>query len=93
MQENLSIFEYTKFHILRFFYRFYGYTKNLKPNREIFAVKHSSWYVLVLGIIIVLLLMIGIVTLTNPHASIIITPQTSIQNAIKNVVFSLPDEL
>lgn len=37
--------------------------------------------------------MIGIVSLTSPHASVIITPQTSIQNAIKNVVFVPQDQL
>lgn len=56
-------------------------------------MKHSSWYMLILGIIIVLLLMIGIVSLTSPHASVIITPQTSIQNAVKNVVFVPEDAL
>ena len=48
---------------------------------------------LILGIITVLLLMIGIISLTTPHASVIIRPQTSIQNAIKNVVFVPQDEL
>lgn len=48
---------------------------------------------LILGIIIVLLLMVGIVSLTSPHASVIITPQASIQNAVKNVVFVPEDEL
>lgn len=42
---------------------------------------------LVIGIIVILLLMIGIVSLTTPHAGIIITPQTSIQNAVRNVTF------
>lgn len=37
--------------------------------------------------------MIGIVSLTSPHASLIITPQTSIQNAIKNVVFVPQDQM
>lgn len=42
---------------------------------------------LVIGIIVILLLMVGIVSLTTPHAVIVITPQASIQNAVKNVTF------
>ncbi len=40
-----------------------------------------------LGIIVVLLLIIGIVSLTSPHATIIINPQVTLQNAIGNIVF------
>lgn len=46
---------------------------------------------LVIGIIVVLLLMVGIVSLTTPHAVIVITPQASIQNAVRNVTF-IPEE-
>ncbi len=94
LQENLSVFEYVRYHVARFLSRFFFITKNLKPRKiGVFEVKHSSWYMLILGIIIVLLLMIGIVSLTSPHASVIITPQTSIQNAVKNVVFVPEDAL
>lgn len=47
---------------------------------------------LVLGIVVILLLMVGIISLTSPHATITITPQTSIQNAMKNVTFLPEDE-
>ncbi len=48
---------------------------------------------LVIGIIVILLLMIGIVSLTTPHATIVITPQTSIQNAVRNVTFVPEDAM
>jgi hypothetical protein len=48
---------------------------------------------LVIGIIIILLLMIGIVSLTTPHAAIIITPQAGLQNAVRNVTFVLEDSM
>jgi len=48
---------------------------------------------LVIGIIIILLLMVGIVSLTTPHAVIIITPQAGLQNAVKNVTFVLEDSM
>lgn len=90
----MSVFEYIRYHVSRFFGRFFFFAKNIKPRQiGVFEVKHSSWYMLVLGIVIVLLLMVGIVSLTTPHASVIITPQTSIQNAVKNVVFVPEDEL
>ncbi|MCB9807318.1 hypothetical protein H6768_05595 [Candidatus Peribacteria bacterium] len=66
-------------------------TKKIQPRTDIFSVKHSSWYMLVIGIIVVLLLMIGIISLTTPHAVIIITPQASIQNAVRNVTFVLEE--
>lgn len=65
--------------------------KKIQPRADIFSVKHSSWYMLVIGIIIVLLLMVGIVSLTTPHAAIIITPQASVQNAVRNVTFVLEE--
>jgi hypothetical protein len=46
---------------------------------------------LVLGIIILLLIMIGIVSLTTPHATIVITPQINIQNSAKNITF-IPED-
>jgi hypothetical protein len=48
---------------------------------------------LLIGIIVILLLMVGIVSLTTPHAAIVITPQTSIQNAVRNVTFVLEDAM
>jgi ABC-type transport system involved in multi-copper enzyme maturation permease subunit len=60
---------------------------------DIFTVRHSSWYVLVLGIVVVLLLIIGIVSLTSPHATIIISPQVTLQNAIGNIVFMSEDAI
>ena len=91
MQENLNTLEYLRFHVSRFFGRFYFFARGLKPKSGVFEVKHSSWYMLVLGIVVVLFLLVGIVSLTTPHASIMITPQMSIQNAMKNVVF-VPEE-
>lgn len=48
---------------------------------------------LVLGIVVILLIMVGIVSLTTPHATIVITPQINIQNAAKNVTFVPEDEV
>lgn len=87
IQENLSSLDYVRFHSIRFISRLFSFTKKIRPRSDIFSVKHSSWYMLVIGIIVILLLMIGIVSLTTPHATIIITPQTSIQNAVRNVTF------
>jgi uncharacterized membrane protein HdeD (DUF308 family) len=56
--------------------------KTPKKKLDIFTVRHSSWYVLFLGIVVVLLLIIGIVSLTSPHATIMISPQVTLQNAI-----------
>lgn len=56
-------------------------------------MRHSSWYVLVLGIVVVLLLIIGIVSLTSPHATIMINPQITLQNAIGNIVFMSEDAI
>lgn len=67
--------------------------KTPKKKMDIFAVRHSSWYVLVLGIVVVLLLIIGIVSLTSPHATIIISPQVTIQNASGNIVFMSEDAI
>ena len=80
-----------RFHSLRFLTRIFSFTKKLQPRTDIFSVQHSSWYMLVIGIIVVLLLMVGIVSLTTPHAVIVITPQASIQNAVRNVTF-IPEE-
>lgn len=91
IQENLSSLDYIRFHVMRFFTRFFSFTKKLQPKTDIFSVQHSSWYMLLIGIIVILLLMIGIVSLTTPHATIIITPQASIQNAIRNITF-VPEE-
>jgi hypothetical protein len=91
IQENLSSFDYIRFHALRFLTRLFSVTKKFKPRTDIFSVQHSSWYMLLIGIIVILLLMIGIVSLTTPHAAIVITPQASIQNAVRNVTF-IPEE-
>lgn len=91
IQENLSAFDYVRFHIVRFISRIVWLGKKIQPRSDIFSVKHSSWYMLVIGIIIVLLLMVGIVSLTTPHAAIIITPQASVQNAVRNVTFVLEE--
>lgn len=93
IQENLSSLDYIRFHSLRFLTRIFSFTKKLQPRTDIFSVQHSSWYMLVIGIIVVLLLMVGIVSLTTPHAVIVITPQASIQNAVRNVTFIPEDEM
>jgi hypothetical protein len=94
ISENIGIYQYMHFHITRFLHKFFYFVLQLKPrNIWIFEIKHSSWYVLILGIIIILLLMVGIISLTSPHASIIITPQTNIQNAMKNIVFVSQNQL
>jgi hypothetical protein len=93
IQENLSSLDYIRFHIVRFLTRIFSFTRKLQPNTDIFSVKHSSWYMLVIGIIVILLLMVGIVSLTTPHAAIIITPQASIQNAVRNVTFVPEDAM
>lgn len=93
IQENLSSLDYVRFHSIRFISRLFSFTKKIRPRSDIFSVKHSSWYMLVIGIIVILLLMIGIVSLTTPHATIIITPQTSIQNAVRNVTFVPEDAM
>ncbi len=93
IQENLTSLDYIRFHIVRFFTRILWMTKKFRPHKDIFSVKHSSWYMLVIGIIVVLLLMIGIVSLTTPHATIVITPQASIQNAVRNVSFVLEEAM
>ena len=94
MRENITTFEYVRFHISRFFSKFSVIFRGIsaKPY-DVFFVKHSSWYMMVLGIFIVLLLIFGVVTLTSPHATIIITPQINIQNAIRNVEFVLEENL
>lgn len=93
-RENITTLEYVQFHIRRFFHRLGFQAKEFIPKRvDIFTVKHSSWYMLVLGIIVILLIMIGIVSLTTPHATIVITPQINIQNAAKNVTFIPEDEV
>lgn len=89
IQENLSVLDYIRFHTFRFISSIIFSTKKLKPRSDVFSVKHSSWYMLIISIVIVLLLMVGIVSLSSPHATIIITPQTSIQNAMRNVSFVL----
>lgn len=49
IQANLSVPEYLRYHILRFFGRFFGYAKTIKSTRiALFEVRHSSWYVLIL---------------------------------------------
>ena len=40
-----------------------------------------------LGITVALLLMVGIVSLTSTHATLLITPQINIHNATRNVTF------
>lgn len=84
-----------RFSILRSFGRSMSWLKENTPRKklDIFTVRHSSWYVLVLGIIVVLLLIIGIVSLTSPHATIIINPQITLQNAIGNIVFMSEDAI
>lgn len=93
IQENLSSLDYIRFHSLRFLTRLFSFTKKFQPRADIFSVKHSSWYMLVIGIIVILLLMVGIVSLTTPHAVIVITPQASIQNAVRNVTFVPEDAM
>lgn len=89
LQENLWPWEYVRFTASRCISRSISWIKENTPkkNIDIFTVRHSSWYVLVLGIVVVLLLIIGIVSLTSPHATIIINPQVTLQNAIGNIVF------
>jgi len=84
-----------RFSILRYFGKGISWIKENTPKKkiDIFTVRHSSWYVLVLGIIVVLLLIIGIVSLTSPHATIIISPQVTLQNAIGNIVFMSEDSI
>lgn len=93
IQENLSMFDYIRFHSIRFISRIFSLTKKFQPRTDVFSVKHSSWYMLVIGIVVILLLMVGIVSLTTPHAAIIITPQASIQNAVRNVTFVLESDM
>lgn len=93
IQENLSVLDYIRFYIIRFISRIIAFSKKFQPRADVFSVKHSSWYMLVIGIIIILLLMVGIVSLTTPHAAIIITPQASVQNAVRNVTFVLEEDM
>ncbi len=81
--------------LLRFFGKGISWIKENTPKKkiDIFTVRHSSWYVLVLGIVVVLLLIIGIVSLTSPHATIMISPQVTLQNAIGNIVFMSEDSI
>lgn len=81
--------------MLRFFGRSIAWFKENTPKKklDIFTVRHSSWYVLVLGIVVVLLLIIGIVSLTSPHATIMISPQITLQNAIGNIVLMSEDAI
>lgn len=80
---------------MRFLTRSLSWIKEKTPKKkpDIFTVRHSSWYVLMLGIVVVLLLIIGIVSLTSPHATIMISPQITLQNAIGNIVFMSEDAL
>lgn len=48
IQENLSIPDYIRFHIIRSLSRFFSLTKKFQPKSDIFTVKHSSWYILVI---------------------------------------------
>lgn len=91
IQENLSVLDYVRFHSIRSISRVITFSKKFQPQTDVFSVKHSSWYMLLIGIIIILLLMVGIVSLTTPHATIIITPQASMQNAVRNVTFVLEE--
>ena len=93
IRENLSMFDYIRFHIIRFITQFITLTKKFQPRTDVFSVKHSSWYMLIIGIVVVLLLMVGIVSLTTPQAIIVITPQTSVQNAVRNVTFVLEENM
>jgi hypothetical protein len=93
IQENLSIFDYIRFNLIRFISRVIFVTKKFQPRADVFSVKHSSWYMLILGIVVILLLMVGIVSLTTPHASVVITPQASVQNAVRNVTFVLEEDM
>lgn len=95
LQENLWPLEYVRFVIMRFLTRSLSWIKEKTPKKkpDIFTVRHSSWYVLMLGIVVVLLLIIGIVSLTSPHATIMISPQITLQNAIGNIVFMSEDAL
>lgn len=84
-----------RFSFLRLIHKGIVWLKDKTPKRklDLFTVRHSSWYVLFLGIIVVLLLIIGIVSLTSPHATIIINPQITLQNAIGNIVFMSQDAI
>lgn len=93
IRENLSVLDYIRFHFIRFIARFITLTKKFQPRADVFSVKHSSWYMLIIGIVVVLLLMVGIVSLSTPQAIIMITPQASVQNAVRNVTFVLEDEM
>jgi len=84
-----------RFSISRFFGKSLAWFKENTPKRKLnlFTVRHSSWYALMLGIIMILLLIIGIVSLTSPHATIMIRPQVTLQNAIGNIVFMSEDAI
>lgn len=91
IRENLSVLDYIRFHIIRFITHFISLSKKFQPRADVFSVKHSSWYMLIIGIVVILLLMVGIVSLSTPQAAIIITPQASVQNAVRNVTFVLEE--
>jgi ABC-type transport system involved in multi-copper enzyme maturation permease subunit len=80
---------------MRYFGKSISWLKENTPRKklDLFTVRHSSWYVLVLGIVVTLLLIIGIVSLTSPHAMIMIHPQITLQNAIGNIVFMSEDAI
>lgn len=93
IRENLSVLDYIRFHIIRFITHFISLSKKFQPRADVFSVKHSSWYMLIIGIVVILLLMVGIVSLSTPQAAIIITPQASVQNAVRNVTFVLEEAM
>lgn len=94
IQENLSPLEYVRFHIMRFLSPIFSFwRKKIQFRKDIFVVHHSSWYALVLWIIVISLLIVWIISLTTPHAVLEITPQVNVQNAIRNVTFTIEDAM
>lgn len=93
-RENVTTLDYIRYVLQKFIRKSTYSVKSLSPERtDIFTIKHSSWYMLVLGITIALLLMVGIVSLTSTQATLIITPQINIHNATKNVTFVLQENI
>lgn len=92
MKENLSWIDYVTYHVSRFFSRFFLVSKKFTPHYERFSMKHSSWYILIVWIVMILLVSIGIISLTRPYASVVITPQSSIWKSMRNITFYPEDE-
>lgn len=89
IQHNLKPSDYVRFHAMRWWQKIFQKAQQALPEKkmDIFSVKHSSWYILVLWIVLILLLITSIISLTSPHATIEITPQATITDAVKNIVF------